>query len=685
MKMTMRCFVVAVLAGGMALLSLSCGGGGGGGAAAVDLGSVSAWYNLNGADWNDYVDNDGSTIFQSSGTASARTGVGGYDTVLHAGEMRAVVVSGQSSCAGLSATDALDAFDWSCYAGTDPVVMISTGLKSGKYLSDLVDFDLLQWRENSVTVRKSGSVYGSSQSSVWWSNPIKSVPGTGILGSVGGIYAVASTLDDDLTISADKVALVTGPDAAIRGATQGLNVVYSNNNSFLWIEADVMDAPGTTFSNFILNLWNMEFSVLRGVSASGPGNAAGIRLADSRNNRLEDLVARGNGTYGLYLDTSSYNRIRNVRAEDNVMGGLYFAYSSTCSVSNVVSSNAHDTYHGIALFDCNGCTFTDIASFNNGRHGLYIGGTSTDNVFVGYTSANNGTQVLGDGISVNDGNNVFIDLSIANNDYGINNQNLADGNTYINVAVANNSRGVMLNSTTGGLLANIAAATNDYGVMMFGTTYNKFTGRLIVGDHLYSPCFIGLAGTDSGVDHLTCDNNGTSDATLTTGASVTGSFVGKVTSNDTVNISDINGAAQYNSITDWTSFENSFRGWGRDGAAFASTSNRGYADSAESCRIWDWSLDGLDAVLLDALAVPGASDTLTHTWSDMTTTVFLRNAFEITDDGVGNDNGLCEANEDCVYTPNIGSYQGHGSLVYLSTVAMAGGDVDLYGYSVNGR
>ena len=31
--------------------------------------------------------------------------------------------------------------------------------------------------------------------------------------------------------------------------------------------------------------------------------------------------------------------------------------------------------------------------------------------------------------------------------------------------------------------------------------------------------------------------------------------------------------------------------------------------------------------------------------------------------GVENEHGLCEANEDYLYTPNISSYQGHGNLV----------------------
>ena len=132
-------------------------------------------------------------------------------------------------------------------------------------------------------------------------------------------------------------------------------------------------------------------------------------------------------------------------------------------------------------------------------------------------------------------------------------------------------------------------------------------------------------------------------------------------------------------------FENFYRGWGQNGtpspALFPSANLRGYADTSDtSARIYDWSLDSEDTAILDALSVPGESDTLTHSWSG-STTEFLRNAVEILGDRVGNDNGLCEAGEDCIYTPNIGSYQGHGELIFLTTV----GTIDLYEYDDNGR
>jgi hypothetical protein len=41
---------------------------------------------------------------------------------------------------------------------------------------------------------------------------------------------------------------------------------------------------------------------------------------------------------------------------------------------------------------------------------------------------------------------------------------------------------------------------------------------------------------------------------------------------------------------------------------------------------------------------------------------YVRHAIEIFGDGVGNDNGYCEANERCLYMPNIGRVQGRGTV-----------------------
>jgi hypothetical protein len=61
-------------------------------------------------------------------------------------------------------------------------------------------------------------------------------------------------------------------------------------------------------------------------------------------------------------------------------------------------------------------------------------------------------------------------------------------------------------------------------------------------------------------------------------------------------------------------------------------------------------------------------------------------AFEILDDGVGDDDGLCESGEACVYAPNFGAYQGEGAL--QPCTFPSGGtikNVSMVGYPVNGR
>jgi hypothetical protein len=231
-----------------------------------------------------------------------------------------------------------------------------------------------------------------------------------------------------------------------------------------------------------------------------------------------------------------------------------------------------------------------------------------------------------------------------------------------------------------------------------------------VGNSSVKDCDV-LGGTNPGLVDTTCVNEGASDAMLTTGISLAASVRGKVTSDDAVNTSDTNGLAAFDSIADWTGFANEARGWGRDGGAFPNADHRGPCASGANCRIWDWSLSASDSVARGVLAkhlTGNAADAITHVWSvaaptsqaDCTAAVpgsvyaggqcrntFLRNAVEVLADDIGNDNGLCESNETCLYTPNIGAYQGHGALVSAGT--FTNGDtlsgITLLEYASNGR
>ena len=267
------------------------------------------------------------------------------------------------------------------------------------------------------------------------------------------------------------------------------------------------------------------------------------------------------------------------------------------------------------------------------------------------------------------------------------------------------------NPSNSNTYADLAAAHTTTGILLFDALINTFTGRLLVGNNS-SNCLVNL-GTNPGLDDGTCANNGTSDASLTTGITLATSFIGKVITNDAQNTTDTNGAAASfpadPTIFDWGHFDNTFRGWGKDGSAFPNADHRGRWNTGLG-RIWDWSLASTDTVLRGALSLPGGNDTLTHTWGgtpasndnagcdamvtgsvwnatdSVCQTTLLRRATEIMGDGLGNENTLCESGETCLYMPNIGSYQGHGNLI--SAGAFSDGTISgvtLVKYETNGR
>lgn len=67
------------------------------------------------------------------------------------------------------------------------------------------------------------------------------------------------------------------------------------------------------------------------------------------------------------------------------------------------------------------------------------------------------------------------------------------------------------------------------------------------------------------------------------------------------------------------------------------------------------------------------------------TATLLKETMEILDDGIGNDNGICEAGETCLYNPNMGAYWGHGALVDAGCdVSGIISNVTLKKYATNG-
>ncbi|MDH5571479.1 MAG: right-handed parallel beta-helix repeat-containing protein, partial [Gammaproteobacteria bacterium] len=723
-------------------------------------------YPTNGANWNDYVKDDGSDIVSATDTEC----IWSLDTAcLHAGEMRVVKVTGETSCTGITASDSLTAFNWICDASTGTVRIISTGLATGYGLADLVDFTLSSWKPNSLTVYKNTIEIEVTMPAVWWENPVEENTTGGALATAGTVYLVPdNTTGVTFQLNADRVSLVAAPGVIITGPGTSDDVIFSSFMPFLWIEGMEIDATGDSTGVY---LYDIKFSVLQNLVArnANTGYGSGIFLRESLYSKITDItvtnnegglwilsgtghtlsnITASNSSTGGISITGSSHLISNVYTSDNSFGGISIG-GSNHTVSNIYASN--NAYRGVSL-SLTDSTLSNINVHYSSEYGLYlndassnvfsgvtvgnsvIGGVrlepaSVNNIFSDVRTSNNATGISlirvsdnifsgvitsnnGYGIRLIDAtNNVFQDITANQNSTGIfldNNIASTENNTLTGITASNNSFAGISNEATYNTLANVTASNNDTGLFLWNSSNSYVTGVLKVGNNSTKDCSV----TDSlGLVDTTCANNGTSDAALTTDITTASSFVAKITTDETMNTSDTNGAATITDIIapfDWFGFENNYRTWGKDGGAFPDAGNQlslgcsgiasasTYTNQADcevnagtwngDARIWDWSLQAVDTVIKDALSLPTGYDVLTHTWSDISTSTFLRNAVEIKDDGNGNDNFLCETNESCLYTPNTGSYQGHGNLISAGSIGTGGTleNITLMKYETNG-
>lgn len=699
---------------------------------------VEPLYPVAGALWNDYVKNDGTSPLAATDTAcngdtDAMTGV---DACLHAGEMRVYQATDLSSCTGVTASDSENAFDWICDDSTGSVRVISTGLRAGMYLSDLIDWTASppQWKEMTVTATD-GTVDDTSDASSWWTNTIvEDNDGGGFYTPSEIIVVTSATPGGDYTLGADRIGIVSEPGVTMPGGDSGGAVISAEERYFLWVEAQI-DAASDNYGVGMVS-GTSNFAVLRGVTVDGCVRT-GIHVS-SINARLVDITVTNSGWEGLQA-TGWYGVVRNVNATGNRAGINYQAGQEVLIEDITTGGNSSDGLRtGVSH-----SIIRNVVAYDNGQHG--IDGAS-DNLMYGIVVQNTGGTTTGDGLLLQsrnvlfdvqvsnatgrgialDGDNVVVDVSINNTgDIGVVDQpgdiviattvvgaqargmSLAAAvppsmNVMMNTAVVNCSGGFSTDTDEGQYLFIDVASTDNTDATFTDVNIDNtvsdavFSGSLVVTTSSTS-C---ASGNDVGVSDG-CVPQAPSDATLVQG-SVASAFIGAPTP-DSTNAHGAGGTEAYDSITDWIEFDRPLRGWGLGIGGLSSDGIRGRCVSSDTCQIVDLNLDhGVTSALLGVVALPGAEDFVVHhfaagstmcgqfpgsSWDGSSCVItFLRNAFELIGDGVGNDNGLCESGERCLFTRNIGRYQGHGMLESAGSIGAGGTieNVELFSFDTNG-
>jgi hypothetical protein len=554
---------------------------------------VKARFPLNGRNWNDYVKG---TVGESVDEICSILD----KNCTHGAEYKEISVSGVSTCDGLTIEEALDAFYWRCELVGGIATFYSYGLKDRRFLSTLLSNEKSIFLDNSVVIRR-GSEYTVSAASKWWSNGIEHVSDGAQLQSLnvpGKIYVFpgAITIDQTITVLADKVSLVGMPDQIITtepATSTDFTAISATSRKHLWIEGTFKFYKPTSQLGATIHLNNTTYSRIDRVDYY----RGKVHLTNSSSsNHIRDFFSFAVAGSCLFIEDSSNNLLRQINCAANDI--FVTGDSGDNTILDSIGMMATQEMIGVNIFETGETSSTvtlDISS-----------------LFMNYAS-NAGTDIKNKSMCVNCAGKDFY--------FG------APGPNYL------------YGRTLGALCENFA---------------------------------------ESNVLDAQCSTSPSSDISFST-QSYTSSYYGWF--GDQYAVSAIDPLF-------WM-LKDSFTGW-KD---FASA---GHCGPENTCKRFDYSLKITDTVLRNTLSCPDSDKALTHTLKSTNTVTFLKNASELIGFG-GNNNGLCESSEHCLYTPNIGVYQGHGELIRASSATSGTNtcqdlgengaitDVTLYKYTTNGR
>lgn len=502
------------------------------------------------------------------------------------------------------------------------------------------------------------------------------------LGTSGTIYvADGPRASKGYIFGADRIGLVVkggmnlvqmgNCDTAAITVGSGSNfcLIQGDTRNFTWIEGDFNDP-------------------------SPVANSSGLLFKNSNHNTIRQSSFNQFYT-GMYFYNSQNNQVRHSATSNSGFMGLKFSNSANDNhVEYFRSSN--ETQSGIQLVTSSRNVMQHLSIHNNGSDGVSFVSAGENYLTAAVISGSN------KGLSLSTAHQNTIGLvtigNMSNQGVYINGNN----NTLHNVLVGNiAAQGFAISTGSTNFLVNTVSTHTTgagYVVQNAGSADNRLQGYVGLGNNTQLCQLAGGAVVAGGVIDLTCTTTGTdgsstytgnnSSAVLWTGLNLSTSFVGNLLTDDFTNGSDSSGSANYATTLDWWGFDNNFRGWGRNSPAMTGPA-QGRCNSG-SCRIWDWQLTSSDTWLLNrsgalnginSAFVKGGTcpvevgGSVTTTDQKPTPNTYLTNAVEIIGDFVGDEDGLCESNEGCVYTPNVGAYQGHGEITGADYCAFQNGTV----------
>ncbi|MEW5850103.1 MAG: right-handed parallel beta-helix repeat-containing protein [Myxococcota bacterium] len=629
-----------------------------------------------GTQWGAHVANDGPTPWEASGAACVVDLPAPHSACIHAGMMRTAAVATES-CDGLTLRDELGVFRWECTVDRGEAVFRSTGFQPGRGLKDLVTG--AGFLPNRVLLE--GAREAESEPAQWWSNavvdlgPSADAPET--LADPDTIFVVSVPRETPvLHVRGSGSAVVVLPVASLRvadgapecptttpGATPLPCAVTTDGVAFSWVEGDI---SGGLLGNAV-RLMDTAFSRVH-ASVLHDGGRNGLQLAgESWGNLVDQVAVLRNGDDGVDADVpASFNTFEEILAAENTSSGLDLEDAGANVLRGITA--VHNGAQGVWLRSTShGNVVADLVVANNAATGIQVSGNDT--VVTGVLLVNNGSNAMLLGGS----HNVVVGFTAGLNLYTV--KATGPDNVLLHGLIVQNSSNLVLESG-GNTVAQLASSDATHAASVQDAPGNRFTGLLLVN----IPCDVTGTASNPGLVDPTCTLSGTdgsrdyppgvlSDAELVTPVSALASLVGPLGADEPANPSDVAGTASAPTDVDWVRFANRWRAWGAETSRGLWSSGPGvirdWRIRAGANTIFNRSGNGRvdNGPFLPGQSCPPAvhgAQVLTDL--DTPPRRFLANAAELLSDGQGNDNGLCESNEACLYRPHFGAYVGEGTL-----------------------
>lgn len=459
----------------------------------------------------------------------------------------------------------------------------------------------------------------------------------------------------------------------------------------------------------------------------------GIELSSATNNLLYNINSVSNQDSGIKLTNSNLNTIVEAYVYNSGINGIHLDTSPQNKITNSNSSNNGSKTpftHSNLRLDSSDQNSITMSQFSSAYSGIYLS-SSKNNIFVSNNTFNNSNGAYD--IYQSKSNIAHNLLALNNRTKGVN-LNQASGQNYLSqltVAMTGNTAG-----------ANSGVYFNGIGGQ---NTNNKFEGQVWLQDQAVHCAAENTGANSYGMTLPSCAQSGLSSYEKITNVdpiALGATFVGLQRAFLFEDTYRIFGGDTFDNVVKFSN-KNSRHGMGKDFIDFDQSFN-GRCGVGETCSVFDSSLTATDATFRGRLdninqisvftitsgqacpAIAAGTNFLSNgacviantwnttykskascesnggTWagldSDLTVPsmtsakFFLKNAVEINDptspgySTTGNHNGLCESGESCLFTANLGSYQGHGDLSSCNFSSLGGevSNVSIWGFSSNG-